>query len=223
MEYLPGIDILRGSEMANIIERVFDLLKLSYDEDYDVDEDDEVYETPVKKETKKAKNADKVEKEEKTDSFRKNNTAKTAQTRGNSRTQKNDQPQAEGFFGGSKTGKPVGRSASNVSVIRGGNNMESEIVSIRPKDDTARVEIGKRLMEGKTVLINMEGLELDVAQRIVDFTFGVCFAIKGNMKFPSKYIVIAVPDEVGLSGEFENSDDSSSRRTTTGSKTQFEY
>ena len=34
--------------MANIIERVFDLLKLSYDEDYDVDEDDEVYETPVK-------------------------------------------------------------------------------------------------------------------------------------------------------------------------------
>ncbi len=198
--------------MANMIERFLDFMKLSYDEEYE-EEDDITEDDSVK--TRGGRNKE----EDKTDSIQKEN-RKNSQVK--PKKEPRVQPRSDGFSG-SKTGRtPIrSNSNSNVSVIGGGNNVESEIVSIRPKDDKARQEIGDRLLEGKTVLINMEGLELDVAQRIVDFTFGVCYAIKGNMKFPSKYIVIAVPDEVGLSGDFESSGDSSGRRAT-GSRSPFD-
>lgn len=198
--------------MANMIERFLDFMKLSYDEEYE-EEDDITEDDSVK--TRGGRNKE----EDKTDSIQKEN-RKNSQVK--PKKEPRVQPRSDGFSG-SKTGRTPIRtnSNSNVSVIGGGNNVESEIVSIRPKDDKARQEIGDRLLEGKTVLINMEGLELDVAQRIVDFTFGVCYAIKGNMKFPSKYIVIAVPDEVGLSGDFESSGDSSGRRAT-GSRSPFD-
>ena len=201
--------------MANLIERAMDLLKLTYDE-YEEDEYEEEYNEPVKKRQKKTMEEEKTED---TDSFYEEE--KNTQNWGQSTRKKTrGKTQAEGFSSNSKVERAPVRFGSNVSVVRGGNSMESEIVSIRPKDDKARQEIGTRLLEGKTVLINLEGLELDVAQRIVDFTFGVCFAIKGNMKFPSKYIVIAVPDEVGLSGVFENSSESSSQRAS--SKMSFD-
>ncbi|MDD7390527.1 MAG: cell division protein SepF [Lachnospiraceae bacterium] len=200
--------------MANMIERFLDFMKLSYDDDYDEEEENETYEEPIK--TRGIKNKEK----DKTDSISKDSRKGTQAVDRTSRKEGKSQNRSDTFSGSRSVKTPV-RSNSNVSVIGGGNNVESEIVSIRPKDDKARQEIGDRLLEGKTVLINMEGLELDVAQRIVDFTFGVCYAIKGNMKFPSKYIVIAVPDEVGLSGEFESSSDSSGRRSA-GSKTSFE-
>lgn len=202
--------------MANLIERAMDFLKLTYEE-YDEEEDDAAYDEPVKRAPKKSK------KEEKANPLYEEENEKNTQSWGQSGKKKNrGKSQTDGFSGNSKVERAPVRFGSNVSVVRGGNNnMESEIVSIRPKDDKARQEIGNRLLEGKTVLINLEGLELDVAQRIVDFTFGVCYAIKGNMKFPSKYIVIAVPDEVGLSGVFENSGDSGSQRTA-GSKMSFD-
>lgn len=198
--------------MANIIERAMDLLKLTYDEYDDEDDDVEVHDESVKKGNKKNKNNE--DKIEKADQFYEGENGRSTQSWGETSKRKSrKQKQTEGFSNISKGEKgpvPLG-----VSVIKGGkNNMESEIVSIRPKDDNARQEIGNRLLEGKTVLINLEGLELDVAQRIVDFTFGVCYAIKGNMRFPSKYIVIAVPDDVSLSGVYENTGDSSSQRTS---------
>lgn len=202
--------------MANMIERFLDFMKLSYDEEYE-DDEEEAYEEPVRTRGGKNKEEDKTDR---TDSTPKEN-RKSSQVKERTPKKETRGQTRSDTFSGSKTGKSPIRSSANVSVIGGGSSMEAEIVSIRPKDDKARQEIGDRLLEGKTVLINMEGLELDVAQRIVDFTFGVCYAIKGNMKFPSKYIVVAVPDEVGLSGEFENSADSSSRRST-GARSPFD-
>jgi FtsZ-interacting cell division protein YlmF len=48
----------------------------------------------------------------------------------------------------------------------------------------------------------MEGLDVDFAQSIVDFTSGACYAIDGDLKQISKYIFIATPEAVDLVGEF---------------------
>ena len=190
--------------MANVIDRFMDLMKLSFDDEYD-DEDDAA-------EKKEAKEAAKKKREEEKAENQRMKEARKAQAR--EKDVKKEQQRVPNSFTPSKVEKTAVRRNSNVSVVRGGNSsMESEIVSIRPTDDNARQEIGNYLLQGKTVVINLDGLDLDVAQRIVDFTFGVCYAIKGDMKFPSKYIVIAVPDEVGLSGFFENSGDGTGNRT----------
>lgn len=204
--------------MANLIERAMDLLKLTYEE-YDEDEDEDDYEDNVRV-AKKNKKEDKKEKE--TRSYEAGN-GRDSKTTMQSNPRKNwNRAQNEGGSLNSKVERAPIRSSSRVSVVKGGNNMESEIISVRPKDDKTKLEIGEHLLNGKTVLINMEGLEVDVAQRIVDFTSGVCYAIKGDMKFPSKYIVIAVPDEVGLSGYFENTSNSSSSHRTSGAQRPFE-
>lgn len=188
--------------MANVIDRFMDLMKLSYDDEYD----DEENEAAEKKEAAKKKRE-----EEKAENQRIKE-ARRAQAR--EKEVKKEQQRVQNTHQPSRMEKAAVRRNSNVSVVRGGNSsMESEIVSIRPTDDNARQEIGNYLLQGKTVVINLDGLDLDVAQRIVDFTFGVCYAIKGDMKFPSKYMVIAVPDEVGLSGFFENSGDGTGNRT----------
>ena len=49
----------------------------------------------------------------------------------------------------------------------------------------------------------MEGLNVDIAQRIIDFTSGATFAIHGNLYKISNYIFIATPESVGLSGDLQ--------------------
>jgi cell division inhibitor SepF len=49
---------------------------------------------------------------------------------------------------------------------------------------------------------NVEGLNIEVAQRIIDFTSGSCFAISGNFQKISNYIFIITPANVDISGDF---------------------
>lgn len=182
--------------MANMIDKMLDFLKLSYDEEYDAEEDD-AYEEEARDLKKKKKEEERAELQRQREQKQREQKAKSKEQR------------VMSSVPGARSDKS---SVRNVSVVGGGNSsMESEIVSIRPKDDKARQAIGDRLLEGKTVVINLDGLELEVAQRIVDFTFGVCYAIKGDMKFPSKYIVIAAPHEVELSGTYETSNEATQR------------
>ena len=44
----------------------------------------------------------------------------------------------------------------------------------------------------------------DVAQRIIDFTSGSCFAISGNLQKISNYIFIITPSSVDISGDFQD-------------------
>ena len=54
--------------------------------------------------------------------------------------------------------------------------------------------------ETKKVLI--EGLDVEIAQRIIDFTSGSTFAISGNLQKISNYIFIITPASVDISGDF---------------------
>ena len=52
-------------------------------------------------------------------------------------------------------------------------------------------------------VLNLEGLDVDIAQRIIDFTSGSCFAISGNLQKISHYIFIITPASVDISGDFQ--------------------
>lgn len=84
----------------------------------------------------------------------------------------------------------------------GGESME--VCVIKPKSmDDAR-EICETLLENRTVILNLEGLDLDIGQRIIDFTSGSCYAINGNLQKVSNYIFIASPENVDISGDFQS-------------------
>ena len=86
--------------------------------------------------------------------------------------------------------------------VRRGANME--VCVIKPiKVDDAR-EISETLLSGRTVILNLEGLDLEIAQRIIDFTSGATFAISGNLQKISNYIFLVTPTNVDISGDLQD-------------------
>ena len=84
----------------------------------------------------------------------------------------------------------------------GANGME--VCVIKPTSVEDAREITETLLENRTVVLNLEGLDVDVAQRIIDFTSGSCFAISGNLQKISHYIFIITPSSVDISGDFQD-------------------
>ncbi len=83
----------------------------------------------------------------------------------------------------------------------GGSGME--VCVIKPTSVEDAREITETLLANRTVVLNLEGIEVDVAQRIIDFTSGSCYAISGNLQKISHYIFIITPASVDISGDFQ--------------------
>lgn len=79
-----------------------------------------------------------------------------------------------------------------------------EVCVIKPTSVEEAREITETLLANRTVVLNLEGLDVDVAQRIIDFTSGSCFAIGGNLQKISHYIFIITPASVDISGDFQD-------------------
>lgn len=62
-------------------------------------------------------------------------------------------------------------------------------------------EIIKNLLEDKIVILNLEGMDVDIAQRIIDITSGSCFAVKGRLHEISHCIFIVTTASVVISGD----------------------
>lgn len=92
-----------------------------------------------------------------------------------------------------------------------------EVCVIKPSSVEDAREITETLLSGRTVILNLEGLDLEVAQRIIDFTSGATFAIDGNLQKISNYIFLVTPTNVDISGDLQDllgtSFDASSMRT----------
>lgn len=78
-----------------------------------------------------------------------------------------------------------------------------EVCVIKPTSiDDAR-EITDTLLSGKAVVLNFEGVHVEIAQRIIDFTSGSSYSIDGNLQKITNYIFIATPPSVDVSGDLQ--------------------
>lgn len=77
----------------------------------------------------------------------------------------------------------------------------AEVCVIKPNTVEDAREITETLLNNRIVVLNVEGLDVEVAQRIIDFTSGSCFAINGKLQKISNYIFIIAPSTVDLSGD----------------------
>lgn len=104
--------------------------------------------------------------------------------------------------------KPV-KTTPKITPIRqskrttnGAGNME--LCVIKPTSVEDAREITETLLNNRAVILNVEGLDVEVAQRIIDFTSGSTFAISGNLQKISNYIFVITPASVDISGDFLN-------------------
>ena len=108
-------------------------------------------------------------------------------------TEPEDEPE------GQEKPKFLGRSNPKVVPIR-----SMEVTMIKPTSMDDSRDICDYLLSGKAVVLNMEGIHMETAQRIIDFTSGATYSMNGNLQKISNYIFIATPDSVELSGDFQD-------------------
>ncbi|MGN0371286.1 MAG: cell division protein SepF [Enterocloster sp.] len=94
----------------------------------------------------------------------------------------------------------LGRSTPKVVPMRRG----MEVTMVKPTSMEDSRDICDYLLAGKAVVLNMEGIHTEIAQRIIDFASGATYSMNGNLQKISNYIFIATPDSVELSGDFQD-------------------
>jgi Uncharacterized protein conserved in bacteria len=97
------------------------------------------------------------------------------------------------------------RAANKVTPMRQASkksNMEVRVMKPASVDDSR--EIAETLLGNRTVILNLEGLDLEIAQRIIDFISGSTFAIDGNLQKISNYIFLITPTNVDISGDLQD-------------------
>ncbi len=77
-----------------------------------------------------------------------------------------------------------------------------EVCIMKPSTFEDSQEICDMLLTGRAVVVNLEGFDPDVAQRIMDFISGAVYAIGGKLHQISRYIFIFSPDNIDISGDY---------------------
>ena len=83
-----------------------------------------------------------------------------------------------------------------------GPNMEVCVIKPSSMEDTR--EIADTLVDNSTVILNLEGIDVELAQRIIDFTSGACYSLGGSLQKVSSYIFVLGPYNVDITGDLQN-------------------
>ncbi len=164
-----------------VLDKFLDIMKLNddeyEDEFFDEDEVEEYEEKPKKSFFKKEKEDKGREKEE------------------------------EDEFGtSSKVSKSAGGSGNKVTPMRQPAKRATgmEVRVMKPANMEDAKDITETLLSNRTVILNLEGMDLEVAQRIIDFTCGATYAIDGHLQKISSYIFLVTPTNVDISGDLQD-------------------
>ena len=112
--------------------------------------------------------------------------------------QEDDEPEEKSKRSSQPKVTPIHRT---VTKKMPGTGMEVCVIKPRSMEDTH--EITETLQENCTVVLNMEGIDMDLAQRIIDFSSGSCYALHGGLLKISNYIFIITPAAVDISGDLQ--------------------
>lgn len=92
-------------------------------------------------------------------------------------------------------------SNKKIVPIRSNGPRGLEVVVIRPESMEDSSEITDTLLTGKAVVLNLEGIHVEIAQRIIDYSAGSCYAMRGNLQKITNYIFLVTPPNVDISGD----------------------
>jgi len=95
-------------------------------------------------------------------------------------------------------------SQSRVIPFHGKEEEGESVKVIRPQTFNEAQIVADFLKEGKTIVVNLEGIEIGQAQRIIDFIGGASFAVDGSLKAISNNIFIVAPGNIEVSGDLRD-------------------
>lgn len=95
------------------------------------------------------------------------------------------------------------RLSSRDKVVSINTNISMQVVVSYPMSIEEAAEVCKHLKDRKTIVINLERTEAEIAQRISDFLCGSGYALDCSIQSISDEIFIICPTNVKITGEFK--------------------
>lgn len=93
------------------------------------------------------------------------------------------------------------RSGSNNKVVNINATTQLSVVLVKPEKFENAVDVADHLREKRTVVLNLEQTNKDVARRLVDFLSGVTYAQDGKIKKVANSTFIITPYNVDILGD----------------------
>jgi cell division inhibitor SepF len=72
---------------------------------------------------------------------------------------------------------------------------------VLPSDFNDAQQIGDRFKASQPVIINLQGAEVDLARRVIDFASGLCYGLGGQMERVANQVYLITPNDVEVSDE----------------------
>lgn len=92
----------------------------------------------------------------------------------------------------------------NNKVVNIHTAASAKVVIIKPNDYDEAANICDNLKNRKIVVVNTTSLESKVAQRLLDFIGGACYALSGELQQVEKGVYILSPSNVEVSNDLKN-------------------
>ncbi|MDD5935474.1 MAG: cell division protein SepF [Clostridiales bacterium] len=185
--------------MANLLKSFLDSMKITEEDD---DDYDDYVSEEEEKERRKAERLEKkqMQRQEKK-SFASRSTADDYPS--SSRESSNVSPVVTTNLNEARRQKmdkptpPVSKVVPLRSAARG-----LEVCIMKPTSFEDSQDICDMLLAGRAAVINLEGFDVDIAQRVMDFISGAVYSLNGKLHQISSYIFIISPDSVDISGDY---------------------
>jgi cell division inhibitor SepF len=101
---------------------------------------------------------------------------------------------------------PAPKASSKITPMRrrSADPRNMAVCVIKPASMENTREIADTLLENSTVILNLEGIDIDLAQRIIDFASGSCYSLGGTLQKVSSYIFVLGPSSVDITGDLQS-------------------
>ena len=106
------------------------------------------------------------------------------------------QRQFTSYTGGKTT------TSTPTNIVNFQASVQMEVVVIQPNTYDEAQEICDHIKSQRPVIINLEQMERNVAQRIMDFVSGACYTLNGNLQRVTNNIFIIAPENIDVAGDF---------------------
>ncbi|WP_010252745.1 cell division protein SepF [Acetivibrio cellulolyticus] len=97
----------------------------------------------------------------------------------------------------------INKRPSPGKVVNIHSSTQFKVVVVQPENFNDAQDICDHLKNKKPIVINLEGLEKDLAQRIIDFLSGAVYSLDGAIQKVSNEIFIIAPYNVDIMGDFK--------------------
>ncbi|MCR5215824.1 MAG: cell division protein SepF [Lachnospiraceae bacterium] len=170
--------------MANFFNRVFSAFNFLDEEDDDYDEDDYDEE----------EDDDDEEEDVKPSFFSRNKRSKAREEDLDDEPAPSKRPASNNIVSYNQPAKKPAAKTSSQLLLR----------VIKPVSLEDGRDISDTLTSGRAVVLNLEDVDADLAQRIIDFSSGACYSIGGNLLKISTYIFVVTPSSIDVSGDISS-------------------